>query len=416
MRKIMLALMVIVLLPSMDAFSQRKDRSMFKEYESGFYQNFIMKDVRAMPKKEHSKKMEKEFQMDQSGLQLPNKVADYKAHDYWHMPTISQGNTYTCWCFSTTSFYESEEHRLFNKDIKLSVMYTVYWEYVEKAKGFVASRGTSKFDEGSEGNAVTRDYKKYGIVPRSVYDGLIDGSKTYSQTAMVNEMKSYLQSVKASNAWNEDEVVSTIKSIMNHYMGMPPTEFDYKGIHYTPKSFLKDFLKLKMDDYVEVLSYLQQPFWQKVEYQVSDNWWHSKDYYNVPLNDFMDILNHAIENGYTLSIGGDVSEAGLSHSTNVGLIPDFDIPSKYIDDNARQFRFSNGSTTDDHSLHLVGYLKDKNGKMWYLIKDTTSGSRNMNPDIPEFGYYFFSEDYVKLKIMEFTVNKDALRKYLSKFK
>ena len=115
-------------------------------------------------------------------------------------------------------------------------MYTVYWEYVEKAKGFVESRGTSKFDEGSEGNAVTRDYRKYGIVPRSVYDGMKDGRKFYSHAQMMKEMRSYLNNVKATNAWNESEVIATIKSIMNHYMGEPPTEFDYKGVHY-PKAF-----------------------------------------------------------------------------------------------------------------------------------------------------------------------------------
>lgn len=414
MKKLSTVFVIVMLFPVI--FVNAQDKAKFKEYEPGYYQNFILKDVHAVQQKQHEAKKDKYFQMDQSGMDLPNKVADYKKHTYWHNPTTSQGNTGTCWCFSTTSFYESEVHRLFDKDVRISEMYTVYWEYVEKAKSFVETRGASLFDEGSEGNAVTRIYKQYGAVPRSVYDGFKDGRKYFSHAGMMKEMKAYLNNVKVTNAWDEDVVVATIQSIMNHYMGTPPTAFDFDGKHYTPQSFLKDYLKLNMDDYVEVLSYLQQPFWQQVEYEVPDNWWHSKEYYNVPLDDYMVILNSAIEKGYTTSVGGDVSEAGFSRITNTALIPDFDIPSAYINDNARQFRFSNRTTTDDHGMHMVGYLKDKDGKMWYLIKDSSSGSRNIGEDSPEFGYYFFSEDYVKLKMMGFTVHKDALKKYMKKFK
>ncbi len=410
----MTILLALAIMPAMSVFAQSKDKAVFKPYKPGYYQNVIMKDVHAFQQKQHPPKNRKLFLMDQSGLQLPNKVSDYKS--YWHNPPVSQGNTGTCWCFSTTSFLESEEHRLFNKDVKLSEMYTVYWEYVEKAKGFVASRGTSRFSEGSEANAVTRDYKKYGIVPLSVYSGLPKGEKFYSHDQMMKEMKTYLESVKKANAWNEKEVVATIKSILDHYMGTPPTRFTYKGKQYTPESFLKDYLKLNMNDYVDVLSYEQQPFWHQVEYQVPDNWWHSRAYYNVPLKTFMKILNHAIENGYTMAIAGDVTEPGFSHTTNTALIPDFDIPASYINDNARQFRFSNHTTTDDHGMHVVGYMKDKNGQMWYLIKDSSSGSRDVDPKSPEFGYYFFSTPYVELKMMNFMVNKEALKGYLNKFK
>jgi bleomycin hydrolase len=194
-------------------------------------------------------------------------------------------------------------------------------------------------------------------------------------------------------------------------MSAPPTEFYFEGAKYSPKDFLNNYLKLKLDDYVDILSYMQQPYYQQVEYEVEDNWWHSKDYYNVPLNVYMDALKNAIRNGYTMVIGGDVSEAGYDPWHKVGVVPTFDIPSEYIDENARQFRFSNGTTTDDHGIHLVGYM-EKDGKDWYLIKDSGSGSRNTG----DKGYYFYHEDYVKLKIIDFMVHKDAVENILKKFK
>lgn len=383
-----------------------------KEGKPGYFQKTIMKDVRAVDDAAEPSKTEKRFQAELSGMSFPNKVELYQKE--WHLPPVSQGNTSTCWCFSTTSFFETEVHRLTGQDIKLSEMYTVYWEYVERAIRFVRERGNSLFAEGSEANALVRDYKKYGIVPRDIYSGMETGRKFYSHEKMYGELKAYMDGVKKASAWNEEEVVATVKSILNHYMGVPPETFEFRGVKYTPKEFIASCLKLQMDDYVDILSYMQQPFWEKVEYEVEDNWWHSRDYYNVPLEDYMNALKNAIRNHYTMVIGGDVSEAGFSREQQVAMVPTFDIPAGYIDDNARQFRFSNGTTTDDHGMHLVGWY-EKDGSDWFLVKDSGSGSRNGNESAPEFGYYFFRGDYVKLKIMEFMVHKDAVKDLLKKF-
>jgi len=413
MKKLPLIFLFIFVFTSFSVFSQ-KDKAYFKEYEPGYYQNFILKDVRGFKEKTKKNTKKKYLKLDQSGMNLPNDPSLYKT--YWAEPTTSQGNTGTCWDFSTTSFYESEVYRLQGKQIKISEMFTVYWEYIEKAKRYIQERGNSNFSEGSEGNAVKRIYQKYGAMPRSIYDGMEKGRNYYSHADMYKEMNGFLKSMKDSKAWNEDYGISTIKSIMDHYMGTPPTEFKYEGKEYTPESFLKNYLKLNMDDYIDVLSYLQQPYWEKVEYEVVDNWWHDKEYYNVPLDVFMEVWNSAIKSGYTMSIGGDVSEAGFSRKTNCAIIPDFDIPYNAINDNARQFRFSNKTTTDDHGMHCVGWYKAKDGKMWYLVKDSSSGSRNHGEKDAMFGYYFFRDDYVKMKMMDFAVHKDAFKKYIGKFK
>jgi bleomycin hydrolase len=372
-----------------------------------------MKDDRELKEKIEPAKPGKNFAVDLSSTSLPNKVDLYKTQQ-WRNPPLSQGNTGTCWCFSTTSFFESEVYRINKLQVKLSEMYTVYWEFVEKAARYIHERGNSAFDEGSEANAVTRIWKKYGIVPEDDYSGLTDGRKYHNHDAMLTELKGYLESLKKNSAWDEDAVMTTVKSIMNHYMGVPPSEVTINGQKVTPLQYLKEIIKINPDDYVDILSYTQQPFYKQVEYEVGDNWWHSSDYYNVPLDVFMAALKNAVRKGYTLAIGGDVSEPGFDRTTQCAVVPDFDIPSAYINDDARQFRFSNHTTTDDHGLHLVGYL-EKDGKDWYLVKDSGSGSRNNDPNAKEFGYYFFSEDYVKLKMMDFMVHKDAVKDILAKF-
>ena len=408
-----LSILLTVMLVWNFAFSQNnKDKLVFETYEPGFYQNVIMKDIQHVRQKQEKKKTYKYPKMDQSGMDLPNKVKMYTK--VWYNPPISQGNAGTCWCYSTTSFLESDLYRMYKIKVKLSEPYTVYWEYVEKAREFVRTRGKSLFDQGSEANAVTRIMKKYGCVPRSEYNGLLNGLQYPDHDQMFEEMKNFLEFVKENNVWNENFVVETIKQIENKYIGEPPTEFTVDGKKYTPMTYMTDYLKLNPDDYVDIISLKQSPYWTQMEYPVPDNWWHSADYYNVPLDVFMQIIDESIKNGYSMSIGGDVSEPGFSRETQCAMIPDFDIPQEYINEDARQMRFSNHSTTDDHGMHLVGYTTYK-GHKWYLIKDSSSGSRNNDPNAPEFGFYFFRDDYVKLKMMDFMIHKSAVEKYLKKF-
>jgi bleomycin hydrolase len=382
----------------------RRDKIKFESSKNEFLEQ-VEKDANTF--KDKTPEAKKSLSVDFSRVKGPSGVQDFKAA--WHNPPISQGLSGMCWCFSTTSFYESEVHRLSGKEVKLSELYTVYWEYVEKAKRFVHERGKSAFGEGSEANAVARIWKQYGIVPAGAYSGMLPGQKVHDHRAMYGEMNDYLKSVKSSNAWNEDLVVATIKSIMNRYIGEPPTTVAVGGTTMTPKEYLARELKLNPSDYVEVLSLLEKPMYSKVEYEVPDNWWHNSDYLNVPLDEFMAALKKAVRNGYTVSIGGDTSEPGLDGHAGMAIIPTFDIPAEYIDEQAREFRFSNRTTTDDHGIHVVG-ITTVDGKDWFLIKDSGSGSRNnLHP-----GYYYYREDYVKLKMMGFTVHRDMVTELLKK--
>jgi len=400
--------------PHIICMGQSEVKGIFRESQAGFFQNSILKDDRDVADKMQPVIPRRTFSADLSGFSLPNKMDMYKSQQ-WHNPPVSQGNTSTCWCFSTTSFLETEAWRISKIQVKLSEMYTVYWEFVEKARRYVQERGNSLFDEGSEANATTRIWKKYGVVPEEAYTGLPGERKFHNHEIMLQEMKSFLESVKTNSNWNEDFVVSTIKAIMNQYMGVPPTEITVNGKRLTPAAYLKEVVKINPDDYVDIVSYSQEPFYQQVEYKVPDNWWHSKDYYNVPLDVYMATIKNIVRKGYTISIGGDVSEPGFDRITQCAVVPEFDIPSAYINDDARQFRFTNNTTTDDHGLHLVGYT-EVDGKDWYLIKDSGAGSRNNDPNAREFGYYFFSEDYVKLKMMDFMVHKDAVKDLLEQIK
>lgn len=392
----------MLLTSPVNAQTKQPDKAVYTESKNPFFEN-MMKEINSFNTNEAVQK--KTFKVDFTGMDLPKSPSEFTSQ--FHFPPVNQGMTGTCWCFSTTSFFESEIFRLTKRKIKLSEIYTVYWEYVEKAKRFVRERGNSEFGEGSEGNAVRRIWMQYGAVPEEAYTGMLPGQKHHDHRAVYNEMYKYLQTVKANNAWDEESVVSTIKSIMDHYFGKPPVSVKAEGKDMSPKEYFEKVVRLNLNDYIDFTSLMESPYYAKKEYDVPDNWWHDSDYYNVPLDVYMKILKNAVRKGYTVAIGGDVSEPGYDPKAEVAIVPDFDVPSEYINESARQLRFNNGSTTDDHGLHIVGF-REKDGKDWYLVKDSGAGSYgSKNP-----GYYFYHEDYVKLKIMDFMVHKDAASGFL----
>ncbi|MBI3512091.1 MAG: peptidase C1 [Bacteroidetes bacterium] len=405
MKKIF-SLLLVLMCANAYAQKDRHDKGSMKPYSNPFFAQIKQKlnDYNSKPEEQ-----DKRFMMDYTNVDIPKSMSEFKT--VFANPSVSQGASNTCWCFSTLSFYEAEINRISKQDIRLSESYVVYWEYVEKTKEFIRTRGTSAFGEGSESNAVTRMMKQYGIVPNDAFTGMKPNQPFYDHQKLYDELNTYLQNLKTSGAWNEDEAVATVKSIMNFQMGEPPAAVTINGKTMSPQAYLSDVCKLNPDDYCEFMSLMQSPYWTKAEYNVPDNWWHSTDYYNVPLDTWMEIIKTGVKNGYSMALGGDVSESGMNPSLGVAMVPSYDCPHEYIDENARQLRFSNGSTTDDHGIHLIGYCEKTNGT-WFLIKDSGSSARN-NPQNP--GYYYYHEDYVKLKMMTFTIHKDAVKDVLAKF-
>ncbi len=397
-------------------YQKRQEDPILKEMEKADRDLQKQKDektaeIRERQKAEKEKKKEaaRQIASDMTGVNPPASVESFTSP--FHFAPVRQYLTGTCWSFSGTSYFESEIYRLTGKKIKLSEMWTPYHEYLEKCRRFIRERGDSFIGEGSEAGSLIRIWKMYGVVPATAYPGVTHPGEKYDHSALIREIRLYLDFVKKNNLWDEDANLKHIALILDRYMGHPPDRFEYDGRTMTPKEFLARETGLNMDDYVSVMSTLYYPFFTRDEFRSPDNWWHSKDYVNVPLDQWYTALVGAIKAGYTVILGGDVSEPGKLGPKDVAFIPSFDIPAEYIDQSAREYRIANHTTTDDHAIHLVGYTR-VGDQDWFLIKDSGS-SANWGPNK---GYYFFRGDYLRLKILFFTVHKDCLKDILSRVK
>lgn len=341
------------------------------------------------------------LRVDWRGVQKPAGPEAFAAA--FHFPPVPQYDTGTCWSFCSTSFFESEVARLTGRRVKLSEMWTVYWEYVEKARRFVREYGHSPVVEGSQDHGTQEIYRRYGAVPAEAYAGVLDPEGLHDHPPLRDEIWEYLQYVQAGGYWEEAQVLATVRAILDRRLGPPPETFDFAGATYTPQRFRDEVLRLDPDGYVHCISTLRQPFGPGALLDVPDNWRRRADYVNLPLDDFYRVVKETVQGGGTVSIGGDVSEPGMDGMEDAAIVPEWDVPAKWVGQDARELRLANGTTGDDHGVHIVGFLRH-GGRDWFLVKDSNRSSR-----LGRFkGYYFYDGDYVRLKMLSIMVPRDAL--------
>lgn len=331
-------------------------------------------------------------------------------------PVISQGRTGTCWSFSSTSFFESEVIRLTGKQVDLSEMFTVRNTYPKKAENFVMRQGKAQFSEGGLAHDVVNSVRDYGLVPQEAYSGLFLDEKGHNHAEMVAVLESMVKTYvdnpgrKLSKKWRP-----AIDAVLTTYIGENTKSFTYEGKDYTPTSF-RDMLKIVPQDYVNITTFTHAPFYSDFILNIPDNWSYGS-FKNIPLNEFIETIDHALENGYTVELDCDVSERTFSSKDGVAVIPMNSennkkalqgiYPEKNITQQYRQDEFENFTTTDDHLMHITGIVKDQNGTKYYKVKNSWGTDENRTT---HNGYVYFSEAYMKLKAISITVHKDAIPK------
>ncbi len=346
-------------------------------------------------------------------------------------PVKNQNRTGTCWCFSTLGFLESELLRMGKGEYDLSEMFIVGKNYKEKAEKFVRLHGNLNYAQGGSFEDVLQIWKEYGIVPESVMNGLQYGEDMHVHNELESASRAYLDEIiknpnrKLSTAWKKG-----FDGIIDAYLGTAPEKFTYNGKEYTPKSFAAE-LGINPDDYVSLTSYTHHPFYTEFAIEVEDNWrWANS--YNLPIDELMQVFDNAINTGYTIAWGSDVSEKGFTRN-GIGVIPDIESmersgsdqdrwlglstsekdaeikkmmekPCKELEitQEMRQEAYDNYETTDDHGMQIYGIAKDQTGKKFYMIKNSWGTDNKYK------GTWYISENFVKYKTMNIVVHKDAL--------
>jgi len=360
----------------------------------------------------------------------PVKASDYEFTTVKENPITPIKNQYrsgTCWCFSTLSFLESEVIKAKGiKDASLypdfSEMFVVRKAYYDRAIKYVRMNGKMNFAAGSDFGDVLEVAQTYGLMDQNAYSGLQYGYDKPVQGELDAVLKGYVDAViqnpnrKLTKVWPKG-----LEGILDAYMGEIPED----------KVIAPNAIGINLSDYIGFTSYTHHPFYTAFAMEVEDNW-RCTPSWNVPLDEFMAIIDYAIDKGYTVAWGGDVSEPGFTRDGLAILIdtqalstsgsdqerwvgkaeekPAEKVTPKEISvtQELRQEYYDEKTSTDDHGMHLYGIAKDQNGTKYYLIKNSWGETGAYK------GIWYMSEEFVKGKTLNIMVNKNAVPKEILK--
>ena len=333
-------------------------------------------------------------------------------HQIATTPVKYQANTNTCWCYSTTSMIESECLRTSGVKFNLSEMFTARNMFIEKAKRYMQSNGTTLFEAGGLGHDALYGMIHYGAIPEEFYssEDAIRNSDI-SQVQLETALKAYLQRA-LTNYTGGDAWLNHYIYMLDSTLGVPPQKFTYNKIEYTPLSFATDILKVKAEDYVTITSFTHHPFYEYFALEIPDNYLLEGMYYNVPIDTMLNMVEYAILSNYGVTIDMDVSNQGWNCSrTGFALYlakrqVDYtggDIQEQATSQELRQELFDTKVTADDHLIHLIGVARSEKGKRFFVLKD--SGGPNYGPF---GGFDFVSDAYCRINALSILLPKAAL--------
>ncbi|MBQ0016039.1 MAG: aminopeptidase [Bacteroidales bacterium] len=352
-----------------------------------------------------------------------------------------QNRAGTCWCYSGLSFIESELLRMGKGEYDLSEMYVVHHTYQDRAMKSFRTDGETSFSQGGAFSDVIWTMKYHGLVPeQEMRPGVMYGDTLSNHgelSTLTNAMvKAVAKDVKNAQIGSDSVMLWTkaVKAVHDVYLGKCPETFTYEGKQYTPQSFY-EMLGLNADDYVSITSFTHHPFYSQFVIEVSDNWRWSLSY-NVTIDELTEIMDYAIDNGYTIAWGSDVSEDGFRKGVRKGycVLPDLEAtreqgsdmahwtgltkeerakeayehptPQRWVSQYERQLGYDQKTTTDDHGMHIYGKAVDQMGNEYYKVKNSWG-------DVYEYhGSFYVSKAFVRYKTMNYVVHKDAIPSHI----
>ena len=339
-----------------------------------------------------------------------------------------------CWLFTGLNVLRAaaaDKHDL--GDFRFSQNYCFFYDQLEKANLFlqaVIDTRDKPFDDrevdwlfsnpisdGGTFTGVANLVMKYGVVPANVMPESYSANNT---SAMATQLKTLLRrdglklrELPARELQQaKTEMLKDVYHVLGLCLGVPPTEFEWKGKTYTPKAFYQELLGYDLEhNYVMMMNDPCREYGKVYEIQYDRHLYDGQNwlYVNLPIERIKEMAIASIKANKAMYFSCDVAKY-LDRAKGVADLRNFDYESLLgvdlsMDKRERVMTHASGSS---HAMTLIAVdLKDGVPQKW-MVENSWGASSGYQGNIIMTDEWF-NEYMFRLVVEKQFVPADVLR-------
>ena len=347
-----------------------------------------------------------------------------------------------CWLFTGLNVLRaaaSEKHGLGN--FQFSQNYNFFYDQLEKANLFLQAvidtrdkpmddrevdwLFSNPISDGGTFTGVANLVMKYGVVPANVMPESLSANST---SAMASQLKTLLRrcglqlretpaGVRAKDlpAWLEQQKTAMLKDVyhvLGLCLGVPPSEFEWKGKTYTPQAFYQELLGYDLEhDYVMLMNDPSREYGKVYEIQYDRHMYDGQNwlYVNLPIERIKEMAIASIKANKAMYFSCDVGKF-TDRAKGVADIRNFDYESLLgvdlsMDKRQRVMTHASGSS---HAMTLIAVdLKDGKPRKW-MVENSWGASSGYQGNIIMTDEWF-NESMFRLVVEKQFVPADVMQ-------
>ena len=328
-------------------------------------------------------------------------------------PVKQQGRSPLCWVYAMLATIETE-HLVRGDSVNLSPVYLARQWLCEQGERYFLTQGSEPLSMRGMSTMALHLINKYGIHPYDYYHGHDDVNWNVLARRVTR-----LADAARSRRHSLDRFRLDLQDLLDRETGYMPRYVHMLGAEYTSQEFGRSVCMT--DEYEALTSFAHHPYGERFALEVADNQL-GDTFLNVPLDTLMAVIERSLRAGHPVCWEGDITEDGFSLEQGVACVEGQEARGRSAmplserqrgkkgqekslegQEATRQREFETFQTTDDHCMALVGLARDRQGRRYYLAKNSWGGAGRYG------GYLYLSEDYVRMKTICVIVHRDQLQ-------